>query len=67
MLVFIVYSVELTIVHAKSQRVHKVGHPEQLGRGGGSSVLVETLVELSVISILLLSEKCKYIAQKYGV
>ena len=34
---------------ANLQRLHKVGHPEQLGGGGGSSVLVETLVKLGVI------------------
>ena len=49
MLVFIVYSMELMIDDTKLRRVHQVGHPEQLGGGGGSSVLVETLVELSVI------------------
>ena len=49
MLVFIVYSMELTIDDAKLWRVHKVWHPEQLGIGGGSSMLAETLVELSVI------------------
>ena len=49
MLVFIVCSVELRIDNAKLQRVHEVGHPEQLGRGGGSSMLAEILVELSVI------------------
>ena len=46
---FIIYSVELMIEYAKFQRVHNVGYPEQLGRGGGSSMLVETLVEFSVI------------------
>ena len=49
LLVFILYSTELTIYDAKLRRVHKVGHLEQLCRGGGSYVLVETLVKLSVI------------------
>ena len=41
--------VELMIVDAKSWRVYEVGHLEQFCGGRGSSVLVETLVELSVI------------------
>ena len=46
---FIVYSTELMINNAKAWRVHEVGHLEQLHGGEGSSALVETLVELSVI------------------
>ena len=39
---------ELTINDAKLQRVHEVWHLERLCGGGGSSSLVEALVELSV-------------------
>ena len=46
---FIVYSSELTIDNAKSLQVPHFVDPPQLGGGGGSSALVETLVELSVI------------------
>ena len=49
MLVFIVYSTELIIDDAKSLWVPHFVDLLQLGRGGGSSVLVETLVELGVI------------------
>ena len=39
------------IDEAKFQRVYKVGQLEQLCRGGESFMLVETLVELSVIQL----------------
>ena len=48
-LVFIVCPTELKIDDTKLWRVHKVGYPEKLGGGGGSSALVENLVELSVV------------------